>query len=162
MKIGAKLFGLFAILVVAMLLFAFAERRPAYVANVTVLEALLLLEVVAAAVWHYERWFFLVMILTFLWAGSDLPLAGAGNRGRWVFLAVGALVGIVKWMQRDVRRHFTAIDLVALLCVTAAAVSSVVSNRTEMSLLKSASVFLIFLYGTGGAKIAAVGRESRF
>jgi O-antigen ligase len=162
MKIGAKLFGLFAILVVAMLLFAFAERRPAYVANVTVLEALLLLEVVVAAVWHYERWFFLVMMLTFLWAGTDLPLAGAGNRGRWVFLAAGALVGIVKWLQRDERRHFTATDLVALLCVTAAAVSSVVSSRTEMSLLKSTSLLLIFLYGASGAKIAVVGRESKF
>src|SRR5580704_1724195 len=162
MKIGARLFGLFAILVVALLLFAFAERRPAYVANVTVLEALLLLEVVVAAIWHYERWFFLVMMLTFLLAGTDLPLAGAGNRGRWVFLAVGALVGIVKWLQRDVRRHFTAIDLVALLCVTAAAVSSVVSSHVEMSLLKSASLLLIFLYGASGAKIAVVGRESKF
>jgi hypothetical protein len=162
MKIGARLFGLFAILVVALLLFGLAERRPAYVANVSFLEALLLLEVVVAAIWHYERWFFLVMMLTFLLAGTDLPLAGAGNRGRWVFLAVGALVGIVKWLQRDVRRHFTAIDLVALLCVTAAAVSSVVSSHVEMSLLKSASLFLMFLYGASGAKIAVVGRESKF
>jgi O-antigen ligase len=162
MKIGAKLFGLFAILIVALLLFALAERRPAYVANVTFLEALLLLEVVVAAVWHYERWFFLVMMLTFLWAGTDLPLAGAGNRGRWVFLAVGALVGIVKWMQRDVRRHFTAIDLVALLCVTAAVVSSVVSSRVEISLLKSASLLLIYLYGATGAKVAVIGREGKF
>jgi O-Antigen ligase len=162
MKIGAKFFGLFAILVVAVLLFGLAERRPAYVANVTFLEALLLLEVVVAAVWHYERWFFLVMMLTFLLAGTDLPLAGAGNRGRWVFLAVGALAGIVKWLQRDVRRHFTVIDLVALLCITAAAVSSVVSNHVEMSLLKSASLLLMFLYGASGAKIAVVGRESKF
>jgi O-antigen ligase len=162
MKIGLKLFGPFAILIVAVLLFGLAERRPAYVANVTFLEALLLLEVVVAAVWHYERWFFLVMMLTFLWAGTDLPLAGAGTRARWVFLAVGALVGIVKWLQRDLRRHFTAIDLVALLCVMSAAVSSLVSNRIEMSLLKSTSLLLIFLYGASGAKIAVVGRESQF
>jgi O-antigen ligase len=165
MKIGSKLFGLFAILIVALLLFGLAERRPGYVANVTFLEALLLLEVVAAAVWHYERWFFLIMMLTFLWAGTDLPLAGAGNRGRWVFLAVGALVGIVKWLQRDVRRHFTAIDLVALLCVISAAVSSLASSRVdrmEVSLLKSTSLLLIFLYAASGAKIAVVGRESKF
>ncbi len=162
MKNASKLFGLLAIVVMAALLFGLAERRPGYFANVTFLEALLLLELVAAAVWHYERWFFLIMMLTFLWAGSDLPLAGAGSRARWVFLAVGALVGIVKWLQRDVRRHFTAIDLVALLCVMSAAVSSLVSTRVEMSLLKSASLLLIFLYGASGAKIAVVGRENKF
>jgi O-antigen ligase len=162
MKIGSRLFGLLAIVVLAVLLFGLAERRPAYFANVSFIEALLLLEVVAATVWHYERWFFLVMMLTFLWAGTDLPLAGAGNRARWVFLAVGALVGIVRWLKLDVRRHFTAIDLVALLCVMSAAVSSLVSSRIEMSLLKSASLLLLFLFGTSGAKLAVVGRESKF
>jgi O-antigen ligase len=162
MKNGSKIVGLLALVVVAVLLFGLAERRPVYFANVTILEALLLLEVVLAAVWHYERWFFLVMMLIFLLAGTDLPLAGAGNRGRWIFLAVGALVGIIKWLKLDVRRHFTAIDLIALLCVTSAAVSSLVSSRVEMSLLKSASLLMIFLYGASGAKIAVVGRESKF
>jgi O-Antigen ligase len=162
MKNASKLFGLLAIVIMAMLLFAIAEAHPAYFANVSYIEALLLLEVMAVAVWHFERWFFLGMILTFLWAGTDLPLAGAGNRGRWVFLAVGALVGIVKWLKRDMRRHFTAIDLVALLCVVSAAVSSLVSTRIEMSLLKSSSLLLIFLYGISGAKLAVVGRESKF
>jgi hypothetical protein len=161
MKNASKLFGLLAILIIVVLLFALAERRPVYFANVSYLEALLLLEVMAFAVWHYERWFFLGMMLTFLWAGTDLPLAGAGDRGRWVFLAVGALVGIVKWLKRE-RRHFTPIDFVALLCVAAAAVSSLVSSRVEMSLLKSSSLLLIFLYGTSGAKLAVVGRESKF
>ena len=162
MKNGSKVLGLLAIVVMAVLLFGLAERRPGYFADVTHIEALLLLELVVAAVWHYERWFFLVMMLTFLWAGTDLPLAGAGNRARWVFLAVGALVGIVKWSQRNMRRRFTAVDLVALLCVMSAAVSSLVSTRVEMSLLKSSSLLLIFLYGTSGAKVAVVGRESKF
>jgi hypothetical protein len=162
MKNASKLFGLLAVLIMAALLFAVAEARPGYFANVSYIEAVLLLEVMAVAVWHFERWFFLGMVLTFLWAGTDLPLAGAGNRGRWVFLAVGALVGIVKWLKRDMRRHFTAIDLVALLCVVSAAVSSLVSSRVEMSLLKSASLLLMFLYGIGGARLAVVGRERQF
>jgi hypothetical protein len=162
MKNASKLFGLLALLIVAVLLFAIAEARPAYFANVSYIEAILLLEVMAVAVWHYERWFFLGMVLTFLWAGTDLPLAGAGNRGRWVFLAVGALVGIVKWLKRDTRRHFAAIDLVALLCVVSATVSSLVSTRVEMSLLKSSSLLLIFLYGISGARLAVVGRERQF
>src|SRR6202167_6260454 len=162
MKNASKLFGLLALLVMALLLFALAERRPAYFANVSFLETLLLLEVMAVAVWHYERYFFPVMMLTFLWAGTELPLADAGNRARWVFLAVGALVGIAKWSKRDMRRHFTAIDLAALLCVMSAAVSSLVSSHVEISLLKSASLLLIFLYAASGAKIAVVGRESKF
>ena len=60
-------------------LFTVAEWRPAYFTNVTILGALLLLEVVVVTVWHYERWFFAVMMLVFLWAGSTLPLAGAGS-----------------------------------------------------------------------------------
>jgi hypothetical protein len=162
MKIGSRFLGFLAILFTAVLLFALAERRPAYFANVSFLGALLLMEVMIVAVWHYERWFFLGMMVIFLWAGTDLPLAGAGNFVRWVFLAVGALVGIVKWSKGDRRRHFTAINLVALLCVMSAAVSSLVSSRVETSLLKSASLFLIFLYGSYGAKVAVVGRESKF
>jgi len=162
MKIGSEFFGLLAILFTAVLLFGLAEQRPAYFANVSFLGALLLLEVLVVAVWYYERWFFLGMMLIFLWAGTDLPLAGSGNAVRWVFLAVGALVGIVKWSKRNLRQHFTAIDLVALLSVMSAAVSSLVSSRVEMSLLKSASLLLIFLYGSYGAKVAVVGRESKF
>lgn len=162
MKLEPKLFGLAVIVVAASLLFVVAERRPAYFTNVTILGALLLLEVVVVTVWHYERWFFPVMMLTFLWAGSTLPLAGAGAGVRWVFLAVGALVGIVKWAERDRRQPFTAIHLAALLCVMTAAVSSMVSNRTEISLLKSASLLLLFLYQACGARVAVAGREDVF
>jgi O-antigen ligase len=161
MNIGPKLLRLLATLVIVVLLFVAAERRPGYFVNTSYFEALLLLEVLLVTVWQYERWFFLVMMFTFLWAGSELPLAEAGATVRWVFLAVGALVGIVKWAERDLQK-LKAIDIVALLCVLSAAVSSLVSGRMEVSLLKSASLLLVFLYGLFGARVAVVGREGLF
>ena len=162
MKIDAKLLAAPAIVILAMTLVAFALRRPGYFTNLTILSGLLLLEVVIVVVWHYEKWFFAALMLTFLWAGSTLPLAGTGAEVRWVFLAAGALFGIVKWAQRDRRQPFRAIHVVALLCVLAAGVSAFVSSKTEMSLLKSISLFLLFLYGSCGARVAVVGREPVF
>jgi hypothetical protein len=161
MKIDAKLLGLLAVLVAAPL-FLVAQWRPAYFTNVTILGGLLLMEVVVVTVWHYERWFFTVMMLVFLWAGSSLPLSGTGGAVRWVFLGVGALVGFVKWAESDRRAPFNAIHLVALLCVLSATVSAFVSNRTETSLLKSASLFLLFLYQSCGVRVAVSGREGVF
>lgn len=162
MRFTSRIFGLLAIPLVAGVMLLAAESHPGYFSNVTYLGGLLLLEVVLAAVWHYERWFFFILMLTFVWAGSNLPLAGAGAAVRWVFLIVGAFVGLIKWAEREPRQHFKAIHLVALLCVLSAAVSAVVSNRTEMSLLKSASFFLLFLYGSCGVRLAVAGREARF
>jgi O-antigen ligase len=162
MKADSKHFGLLATVLPLGLLAAIAEWRPAYFANLDILGGLLLLQVVIVTVWHYEKWFFTVMMLSFLWAGTDLPLSGVGTKSRWVFLGLGALVGIVKWAERDNRQRFTAIHLVALLCVLSAVVSSMVSRRMELSLLKSGSFFLLFTYVTCGARVAVAGRERAF
>ena len=157
MKADSKHFRLLATVLLLGLLAAIAEWRPAYFTDINVLGGLLLFQIIIAAVWHYEKWFFTVMMLTFLWAGTDLPLSGVGTKSRWIFLGVGALVGIVKWAERDNRQRFTAIHLIALLCVLSAVVSSMVSHRMELSLLKSGSFFLLFTYVTCGARAAVVG-----
>jgi O-antigen ligase len=162
MKSGSGIFGLLAIPVVLLFLLYTAEVRPGYFTNFTYLGGLLLLEIVVVAIWHYEKWFFAVLMLSFLWAGSNFPMASAGNVVRWVFLGAGALVGLVKWGKVERRHHFSGIHLVALLCVLSAAVSSMVSTRTEMALLKSLSLFLLFLYGSCGARVALAGREDAF
>jgi O-antigen ligase len=162
MRFSSRIFGLLAIPVVFLFLLYAAETRPAYFTNFTFLGALLLFEILVVTVWHYERWFFAVLMMSFLWAGSNLPLWGAGNVVRWVFLGLGGLVGLVKWGKVDRRHHFSAIHLVALLCVLSAAVSSMVSTRPEMALLKSLSLFLLFLYGSCGARVALAGREDAF
>jgi O-antigen ligase len=162
MKFGSSIFGLLALPVVALLMFVIAEMRPDYFTNLTYLGSLLLLEVVLAAIWHYERWFFVVLMLTFLWAGSGLPMAGAGAGVRWIFLTVGAIVGIVKWAERPQRQHFVAIHLAALLCVLSAVASSMVSSRSQISLLKASSLLFLFLYGSCGARVAVADRQAKF
>ncbi|MGB6473380.1 MAG: O-antigen ligase family protein [Candidatus Sulfotelmatobacter sp.] len=159
---SSRILGLLAIPVLFLTLLYAAETRPGYFTNFNYLGGLLLLEVLAVTLWNYEKWFFAVLMMSFLWAGSNLPLWSAGNVVRWFFLGFGALVGLVKWGKVDRRHHFSALHLVALLCVLAAAVSSSVSTRSEMSLLKSLSLFLLFLYGSCGARVALAGRESAF
>lgn len=161
MKFGSRIFGLLALPAIALLMLLAAELRPGYFNNETYLGGLLLLEVVAVTVWHYDKWFFLTLMLVFVWAGLDVPLAG-GSIVRWVFLAVGALAGLIKWAGSDRRKRWGGLHLVALLCVLASVVSSLVSNHAHISLLKSSSLFLLFLYTSCGVRVAVTDREDRF
>ena len=162
MRFGSRILGLLALPATALLLLWLAETRPGYFTNLTYLGGLMLLEIVVVAVWHYEKAFFAAMMLAFLWGGSALPLAGAGSMARWVFLIVGATVGVVKWAEQRPRQHLEAIHVIAGLCVLSAAVSAMVSHRSETALLKAASLFLLFLYGSFGARIGVAGREAAF
>jgi O-antigen ligase len=162
MKHGLGILGALGIPVLILAMFWLADIRPGYFANVTYLGGLLLLEVLIVSVWHYESSFFAVLMLSFFWAGCSLPLAGAGAAARWVFLLVGAVVGIVKWAERDQRQPFRAFHLVALLCFLSALVSSLVSNQPSISLLKAVSLMLLFLYGSCGARIAIADRQAVF
>jgi O-antigen ligase len=155
MRSGPQIVGA---LVIAALLILLAVMRPAYLSNVTYLGALLMLEVVLVSVWHYEKWFFAILMVTFLWAGSSLPLANAALAARWILLAVGGFVGLMKWGARRERQSFSLIHLVALLCVLSALVSGMVSSMVQLSLLKSSSLLLLFLYVSGGARIAVADR----
>jgi len=154
--------GLMAVPAMTLAMFWLAEIHPGYFSNQTYLGGVLLLEIVIAAVWHYEKAFFTVLMLSFLWAGFVIPLAAAANSLRWVFLCVGALVGLVKWTESRRRQPFGPIHLVSSLCVLSAAVSSMVSPRLTVSLLKGTSLFLVFLYGSCGARLAVAGREANF
>ena len=161
MKSGSRILGLLALPGFALLMLLAAELRPGYFNNATYLGGLLLLEAVAVAVWHYDNWFFSILMLTFLWAGMDVPFSGASTV-RWVFLAVGALVGLIKWAGSVRRKRLGGIHLVAFLCVLTAVVSSIVSKRMQISLLKSSSLFLLFLYASCGIRVALADREARF
>jgi O-antigen ligase len=159
MRVGSQIVG---VLIVAVLFLLLAAMRPGYVTNVTYLGGLLLLEVMLAAVWHYEKWFFAILMLTFLWAGSGIPLGSTASAARWVVLTVGAFVGVIKWGARREKQSFSAIHLLAFLCVVSALVSGLVSTRTQFSLLKSSSLLLLFLYVSGGARVAVADREGTF
>jgi O-antigen ligase len=159
MKFGSQIFGTLTIVVLLTLL---ATMRPAYFSNITFLGGILLLEIVLASVWHYEKWFFLILMLCFLWAGSSLPMAGTASVVRWVFLVVGGCAGMIKWGAQREQLRFLPIHLVAFLCVVVALVSGMVSTRAQLSLLKSSSLFLLFLYLSFGARVGVNGRERAF
>jgi O-antigen ligase len=130
-------------------------------ANVTFLGGLLFLEILLACIWKYEQRFFLLTILAFVWAGVALPLQQAWTAARWAVLATGALVGLIVWI-RKAHARFSAFHLVALFCAGSAFISATVSPLPQMAALKALSLFLLFLYGAGGARVAVFGREKRF
>jgi len=139
----------------------FAYTRPGYFTDATYIAGLLLLQVVVVGVWHYEKMFFGLLLFIFVWAGTGLPYGSAGTSARWLVLAVAAFAGLVRWM-RSYRQHFQVFDLVALICASTALFSVVVSTLPQMALLKAFSLFLLFLYGATGARLAVLGREDSF
>ena len=135
--------------------------RPGYFTNTEYLGGLLLLEALAAAVWKYDQRFFLVLIVAFLLAGTDVPMAGIWNAVRWVALGAGAFAGMIIYLKKY-SFSLRLIHWIALSCVAAATTSAEVSSFPKQPLLKALSLFLLFLYGTFGARLAIVGREEEF
>jgi O-antigen ligase len=145
---------------VLVLLFV-ATTRPEYFTSPRYLAGFLAAECLIAAVWLYKRAFFPVFIATFLLAGLTLPIASMGTIGRWLVLGVGSLVGTVI-MLKERRLRFSSFHALALFSVLAAMVSAAVSRYTLQSSMKVLSLFLLFLYGATGARLAVSGRENRF
>jgi O-antigen ligase len=162
MKFGERILAVMIVPLIALTIYWLAGHRPGYFTNVSYLGGLLLMEVVIVAVWHYEKVFFAVLMLAFLWGGTALPMEHAGMAARWVFLFAAAAVGLVRWLEHPHRQPFGAFHVVAALCLLSASVSGMVSSRSEISLLKTASLFLLFLYGSCGARVAFAGREGAF
>ncbi|MGD0988316.1 MAG: O-antigen ligase family protein [Candidatus Sulfotelmatobacter sp.] len=143
-------------------LFLYVERRPLLFANVTYMGAILVLEVVAACLWRFEKFFFPMTMGCFFLAATGLPLAGESLTIRWLFLGVGALVGLSFWMRTNREKHFEVFHLVALFCVFSAIASASASAAARVGLLKAGSLFLLFLYAATGGRVAMAGRERTF
>lgn len=136
--------------------------RPWYFTSQSYLGGLLLLEFLVAAVWMYRRVFFAVVVMAFLFAGVNLPVGTTvWTAARWVFLAVGALVGFFIVLKEHGYR-FGLFHVVAFFTVLTALVSAAVSNYPDIALLKVLSLFLLFQYASTGPRIAVAGRENRF
>jgi O-antigen ligase len=127
--------------------------QPQYLANPQVLGAIIVAQVLVLSLCKYKESFFVVLMAAFLWAGIDLPLGNSWLQGRWIVLAVGALTGLAIYM-RDGHHRFSLIHLLAFSCVLSAIVSASVSAYPQEALLKSLSLFLLFLYGVTGARLA--------
>jgi O-Antigen ligase len=143
-------------------LFVLAERMPGLFADTDLLGGILALQVACIGLSHFEEIFFPLMMVTFLIAGSFLPFSGPATSLRWLFLTVGALGGFVIWIKRPGARHFGPFHLMALFCVTSALVSAAVSEVPKTALLKAASLFLLFLYASAGARLTIAERGEQF
>ncbi|MGC2270662.1 MAG: O-antigen ligase family protein [Candidatus Sulfotelmatobacter sp.] len=146
-------------MIAVLTLFVLVQRRPGLFANTTYLGAILALQIALIGLSHFEEMFFPLLMGTFIWAGTSLPFAGTGMTLRWFFLGMGAFGGFVIWIKRPRMRHFGLFHLVALFCVLSALVSAVVSDAPRTALLKVLSLFLLFLYTSSGARLAATGRK---
>lgn len=127
--------------------------RPQYLANPQVLGGIIAAQILLLSICKYQQSFFWVLMAAFLWAGIDLPVSASWLQGRWIVLAVGALAGLAIYMRNSEHR-FSFIHLLAFSCVLSAVVSASVSAYPQEALLKSVSLFLLFLYAATGARIA--------
>jgi O-antigen ligase len=132
-----------------------------YFGDLSLLGGILLLEVLIICLWKYDQRFFVLLMITFLWAGMPIPLQGSWTAGRWVVLSAGAFFGYIVWIKAP-RRPFGLLHLVAFSCVFTAFVSATVSQFVQMASLKAVSLLFLFLYCSAGARAAVIGREDRF
>jgi len=139
-----------------------AYSRPAYFASPTYLGGLILLECVFAAICYYRRFFFPLVIVSFLLAGVYVPIGGAAWLAvRWFVLGAGALVGCFI-MLKERQHHFGAFHVLAVFAVLSALVSAAVSRYQGLAFSKAISLLLLFVYTGTGARLAVTGRETRF
>lgn len=138
-----------------------AYSRPWYFTSQTYLSGLIFLEFLLAAVWMYRRFFFPVVLVTFLFAGINLPVGRGWVSARWVVLGVGALVGLLI-VLKDRMHDFGFFHLVAFFTVLTGLISAAVSQYPDVALLKMLSILLLFVYAATGARVAALGPASNF
>jgi O-antigen ligase len=147
-----------SVLLVAVSLY-FAFFLPGYFTDLQLLGGVFFLEVMLAVAWRFERRFFPVLLIVFLAAGTDVPWSATWTSVRWAVLAFGSIVGMAIYL-RNSQCSFGIFHLTAFFCCLAAFVSALVSNSPEASVGKAASLLLLFLFGTGGARLAI--RNPRF
>jgi len=128
------------------------RSMPGYFNNQQYLAGFIFLQILLVCLWSYERLFFPFLMVAFLWAGMDVPLAETWTMGRWAVLAAGAVVGFARAMRMGVQRYHP-FHLAALFCVGSAMVSAMVSVLPQFSLMKVLSLLLLFLYGASGARL---------
>jgi len=150
---GAILFPLLLVYV--------AFSRPGYFSSPNFLSQLIALELLLAALWMYRRVFLTLVILAFLFAGTDVPFGGMWTSARWIFLLAGAAVGCFI-MLKERGGHFGLFHALGILAVLAALVSAAVSRYPGFAFLKAVSLTLLFVYAGTGARLAVAGRENRF
>src|SRR5207249_412052 len=121
---------LFILLAAALLLAGMLFLKAGYFATTSGLSVLIGAEILLAAIANYRKAFFPIIVVCFLVAGTGLPFRFALLQGRWVVLAVGAVVGLAIYIKTE-SCTFGTFHLVAFFCVLSAFVSALVSAYPE-------------------------------
>ena len=127
--------------------------RPGYFANTSNLELFLGAEIMLIGVANYRKAFFPMLIVTFLWAGSAMPMRVGFLQARWIVLGIAAGAGLAVFLHNRVHA-FRTIHLVALFCVLSAFVSASTSAYPSEALLKAVSLLLLLAYVVAGVRVA--------
>ena len=136
-----------------------AYSRPGYFTSQIYIGGLVLLEFLIAAVWMYRTVYFPVIVAVFLLAGMGAP--GGWTAARWLFLAVGAWVGVLL-IFKERNYAFGLFNAAAGFTALAALISAAVSRFPEIAVLKALSLLLLFTYAGTGVRIAAKDRQRFF
>ena len=153
---------LIAVVAVCLPLLAYlAGIRPGYFTSPDYLARVLLFEFLLVALWLYRSIFFPLIVVTFLLAGTSLPVGGIWVAVRWFFLCAGAFLGSFI-MLKERRHHFGLFHALAVFAVLAGLASAFVSRYPKFALLKAISLLALFVYAGTGARLAVTGRENRF
>lgn len=136
-----------------------AYSRPGYFTSQLYIGGLVLLEFLVAAVWMYRTVYFPVVVAVFLLAGMGAP--GGWTAARWLFLAVGAWVGVLL-IFKERNYSFGLFNAAAGLTALAAVISAAVSRYPGIAVLKALSLLLLFTYAGTGVRIAAKDRQRFF
>ena len=81
-RIPKSVLAIAGILTVLLAVYA-AYTRPSYFTSYTYLGGILFLEILAVAIWMYRRVFFGFVLLSFLFAGINLPVGRGWAAARW-------------------------------------------------------------------------------
>lgn len=121
------------------------------------LAGILGLAVVAVTLVAYRKWALTIVVITFLWAGMNLPLSGYFQMARWGVLFLMSGRGLFFLLQGRPRLSFGLPHACAFLQSIAILLSSTYSVNPQVTLLKGVSISALILYAMVGARTANLG-----
>jgi hypothetical protein len=110
----------------------------------------------------YEIFSLPVLLACFFWTGMRLPFSGFAETVRWVILGLAAIAGLIFWVKQNGDFRLGPLHILASLTMLTFLMSCSVSPNPSLTLLKSSSIGLLFLYAASGALIFISRREATF
>lgn len=110
----------------------------------------------------YEKWCFPLLMMTFFWAGLNVPLNERGQVFRWAVLGLATSVGIIVWLFKGKRLKFGAFHIFTAITVLVFLSSTMGSVNPSMTFLKVSTLALLFSYASIGVRLSYRNKEGVF